>query len=89
MSSSYIKISSSDRINPGTSSPGKFTINSNIVFNKSYLLKAIYYPIAFWNVNQFNNQIPFTENAVNKIAYIPPGTYSIVSLPAAVAACMT
>jgi hypothetical protein len=88
-SSAYIKISSSDRINPGTTSPGQFTINSNFVFSKSYLLKAIYYPSAFWNINQNNNQIYFTESAVNKVATIPPGTYSIVSLPAAVAACMT
>lgn len=88
-SHSYIMISSSDRINPGTTSPGQFTINSNFVFSKRYLLKSIYYPIAFWNINQTNNRIYFTESATNKIAYIPPGTYSSSTLPAAVAACMT
>lgn len=84
-----IRINSSDRMNPGTTTPAQFSVNAQRTFDGDYLLRSIYCPLAFFNVNANNNRIYFKESNTNKIATLPPGNYTISNLPAAVATALT
>lgn len=85
----FIRLNSSDRINPGTTTPAQFSMNSQQTFYGEYLLRSLYCPLAFFNVNTNNNQIYFDENDEHKVATLPSGSYTIVTLPSAVATALT
>lgn len=87
---SYLKIDSSKRINLNSTTAAQFSIRSTrTVFHGRYELKSIYIPITFFNINQFNNAISFTDTAGPHTCTITPGFYTTNTYIPAVALAMT
>lgn len=86
----YLIINSQDRTS-GTSS--NFTINSanNIRLNgrKRIKLKHVSIYNTFYNINNNNNKIDFTENATNKTTTLTNGYYTATSLATHIGTAMT
>lgn len=84
----YVKLDTSERINPLTTSPSKCVIHStSYTFQGEYELAYCYIPVTFYNVNTSNNQFYFTDTAPH-VASIAVGFYDTVSILVAVAAAM-
>lgn len=90
MSSQHIKIDSSQRVNPLTTSPSQFSIRgSNTVFCGRYHLKAVFMPVTFYNVSATNNQIYFTDSNGSHTISLQPGFYTSSLYLPAIATAMT
>lgn len=84
----YVKIDTSSRVNPLTTSPSQCVMHSNsYTFQGRYSLAYAYIPVTFYNVNSSNNVLYFTDTA-SRTAVITVGFYDSVSIVIAVAAAM-
>ena len=90
MTTNYIKVDSSQRVSPLTSTPSAFSIRgTNIVFKGRYQLKAVYMPVTIYNVSSTNNRISFTDSTGAHAVVIPPGYYTSAQYLAAIGTTMT
>lgn len=75
-----VKIDTSDRINPLTTSASQCVIHSNAyTFRGVYALAYVCIPITFFNITTSNNLLYFTDT-VSRIATIPIGFYDTVTI---------
>lgn len=84
----YIKLDTSERINPLTTTPSQCKIHSSsYTFEGTYALAYAYIPVTFYNVNASNNLFYFTDTDA-RVATITVGFYDSVSVLVALAAAM-
>ncbi len=84
----YIKLDTSERINPLSTSPSQCVIHStSYTFEGRYSLAYAYIPVTFYNVNSSNNLFYFTDTTAH-VATVTVGFYDSVSILVALAAAM-
>ena len=71
-----IKINSKDRIDKDSTGPSNFTIELNRELSGTFHLSTVHLPIMYNNINESNNELPFTENGESKIPYLAIGKYA-------------
>ena len=76
----YLKIDSSSRLNPASTSPGEFTIQLSSGLIGQYRLCQAYIPSSFFNINSTNNKLPFYEDGTAKLASLTAGYYDTATL---------
>ena len=90
MNFKYVKIDSSQRVNPLNTSPSKFSIRgTNVVFKGRYVLKAVFMPVTYYNVSSTNNLLYFTDANGTHVASIPIGYYTSSTYLATVGSIMS
>ncbi|MDR3478841.1 MAG: hypothetical protein P4M14_12525 [Gammaproteobacteria bacterium] len=83
-------IDSSNRYSRATTSPSDCVIPSNEVLSGTYSLKSITLPVTYYNVNNTNNTIYWTDTGGACTCQIPIGFYNTYStFASAVATAMT
>jgi V8-like Glu-specific endopeptidase len=76
----YLKIDSAKRQNPGSTTPGQFTLQCQATMTGRYALKALYCSVDYENINGHNSKIYFREGGIDKVATLTTGYYTISSL---------
>jgi hypothetical protein len=89
MSSLFLKLDSSHRINYASTNAGSFNIKLQRPMQGYYKLCSAYMPVTSYNISSTNNRIPFYENGAAKVAVLTPGYYASSDLIAQVATQMT
>ena len=80
----YVSISSKHRLQNSGGTPAKYTIHLNEALHGLYSLKTIILPLSWYNVNLSNNSLSFSDNGVERVAFIQPGIYTAVSIASAI-----
>lgn len=90
MSHFYIKIDSASRERPKSSCPSDCTIVTSETLEGTHSLKSIMIPVTYFNINETNNVVYWSDTSGSKTCLLPPGYYnSFAMLASALATAMT
>lgn len=85
--SKLIQINSKDRISPNTTTASDFSVNlgadHRITSVKAVSVKEVQFVNSFYNINQSNNKLYYTQGGIEDFIEVSPGQYNLEQITTA------